>query len=72
MTEKEAIKQLKDDLDDPFGGYITFDACDLAIKALEAQVKLKEYIERINQPEYEGVVWKKDEVVLLLQELVAK
>lgn len=48
------------------------DAIRVAIKALEAQNKLKEYIERINQPEYNGVVWQKDEVVLLLQELVAK
>lgn len=43
-----------------------------AIKSLKAQTKLKEYIERINQPEYKDVVWKKDEVVLLLQELVAE
>ena len=44
----------------------------LAIKALEAQIKLKKYIERLNQPEYEGIVWKKDEVVLLLKELLAE
>jgi len=42
------------------------------LKALEAQIKLKEYIERINQPEYDGVAWKKDEVVLLLKELLAE
>lgn len=43
-----------------------------AISALKAQIKLKEYIERINQPEYNDVVWKKDEVVLLLKELIAE
>lgn len=43
-----------------------------AISALKAQIKLKEYIERLNQPEYNGVVWKKDEVVLLLKELLAE
>lgn len=43
-----------------------------ATSAMKAQTKLKEYIERINQPEYKDVVWKKDEVVLLLQELIAE
>ncbi len=43
-----------------------------AMNALKAQIKLKEYIERLNQPEYNGVVWQKDEVVLLLKELVVK
>lgn len=42
-----------------------------AIKALLSQVKLKEYIKRLNQPEYTGIVWTKDEVVMLLQELLA-
>ena len=44
----------------------------LAISALKTRIKLKEYIERLNQPEYEGIVWKKDEVVLLLKELLTE
>lgn len=43
----------------------------VVVDALNTRIKLKEYIERINQPEYNDIVWKKDEVVLLLQELVA-
>ena len=72
MTEKEAIEELKPNKNFPFDDYVSEGTRELAIKALEAQIKLKEYIERINQPEYKDVVWKKDEVVLLLQELVAE
>ena len=72
MREQETIKQLQNNIDLPFGNFVSEEASKLAIKALEAQIRLKEYIERINQPEYKNVVWKKDEVVLLLQELVAR
>lgn len=72
MREKETIEELKPNKNFPFDDYVSEGARKLAIKALESQIKLKEYIERINQPEYKDVVWKKDEVVLLLQELVAK
>ena len=72
MKDKEAIEELKENEDFPFNDYVSLGARELAINALKAQIKLKEYIERINQPEYQNVVWKKDEVVLLLQELVAK
>lgn len=71
MTEKEAIEELKENTDFPFDDYVSLGARELARKALNTRIKLKEYIERINQPEYNDIVWKKDEVVLLLQELVA-
>lgn len=48
------------------------DYIKLAIKALETRIKVKEYIGRINQPEYQNITWKKDEVVLLLKELLAE
>lgn len=75
MEEKKAIDVLTHahfKLGRSQGKTVFSDALLKALKALEAQTKLKEYIERINQPEYKDVVWKKDEVVLLLQELVAE
>ena len=71
MTEHEVIVELKSYNDSPYDACLSEEGCEMAIKALEAQTKLKEYIERINQPEYDGVVWQKDEVVLLLKELIA-
>jgi len=83
MTEKEAKEMLNNNscYECSWGTYTGASECScpdcriadatrLAIKALDAQIKLKEYIERINQPEYDGVVWQKDEVVLLLKELL--
>lgn len=72
MTEEKAIKWVVARLRSGRTHDEAWQAGDLAIKAMEAQIKLKEYIERINQPEYEGIVWKKDEVVLLLKELLAE
>ena len=73
MTVEEALKEIVENgIELGAGDYVDVNALKVARKALEAQIKLKEYIERINQPEYKDVVWKKDEVVLLLQELVAE
>lgn len=75
MTEKEAIARLKEHYrihDDGRPTPKLDEASGMAIKALEAQIKLKEYIESLNQPEYQNIVWKKDEVVLLLKELMAE
>ncbi len=82
MTEQEAKKRIRNIVikcNDyeycKFGHDCTtgcVDAAKMAIKSLDAQIKLKEYIERLNQPEYNGIVWKKDEVVLLLKELLAE
>ena len=46
-------------------------AVNMANNALAAQIRLENYIKRLNQPEYTGIVWTKDEVVMLLQELLA-
>ena len=72
MTEKEAKAIFEDGVAIKEKLPNLAPAYELAIKALNAQIKLKEYIERINQPEYNGVLWQKDDVVLLLKELVAK
>ena len=73
MTVEEALKEIVEDgIELGAGDYVDVKALKVARNALKAQIKLKEYIERINQPEYKNVVWKKDEVVLLLQELVAE
>lgn len=73
MTEKEALKEIVENgIELGAGDFVDVKALKVAKKALESQIKLKEYIERINQPEYNGVLWQKDDVVLLLKELVAK
>ncbi len=73
MTVEEALKEIVENgIELGAGDYVDVKALKVARKALDAQIKLKEYIERINQPEYKDVVWQKDEVVLLLQELVAR
>lgn len=75
MKEQVAIKHLEDhfEVHDDGRPHPFLDAAvSMAIRSLKAQIKLKEYIERLNQPEYDGVVWQKDEVVLLLKELVVK
>ena len=72
MTEKEAKAIFEDGIAIKEQIPNLAPAYEVAIKALEAQIKLKEYIERINQPEYKDIIWKKDEVVLLLQDLLAK
>ena len=75
MKEQVAIKRLEDhfEIHDDVRPHPFLDAAvSMAIRSLKAQTKLKEYVERINQPEYNDIVWKKDEVVLLLQELVAE
>jgi len=73
MTVEEALKDIVEDgIELGAGDYVDVNALKVARNALKAQIKLKDYIERINQPEYNDIVWKKDEVVLLLQELVAE
>lgn len=49
----------------------TSKAINTAKNALAGQIRLENYIKRLNQPEYTGIVWTKDEVVMLLQELLA-
>ena len=35
MTENEAIKELQDNIDSPFGRYVPIEVCEVAIKSLE-------------------------------------
>lgn len=72
MTEKEALAIIEDGIAIKNELPNLAPAYEVAASALKAQIKLKEYIERLNQPEYNGIVWKKDEVVLLLKELLAE
>lgn len=75
MEEKEAIERLKVHFavhDDGRPTPLLNKAASMAIKSLEAQNKLKEYIKQLDQPEYQNIIWKKDEVVLLLKELIAE
>lgn len=82
MTEKEAKERVREmavnctDYERCRYGHECTIGCPtaalMAMNALDAQIRLKEYIERINQPEYNGVVWQKDEVVMLLRDLLAE
>lgn len=72
MMEQKVIDAIETDCCADCDLLCTNCAYPQAISALKAQIKLKEYIKRLNQPEYNGVVWQKDEVVLLLKELLAE
>ena len=52
MTESEAIKELQENIDLPFGSNVSKEAAKMAIQALERQEKIKEiggiYGERIH------------------------
>lgn len=43
MTESEAIKELQDNIDLPFGVTVSDEASRMAIKALEKQIEMKKY-----------------------------
>lgn len=45
MTESEAIKELRDNIDLPFGVTVSDEASRMAIKALEKQIPKKPIIE---------------------------
>lgn len=42
MTESEAIKELQENIDLPFGSNVSKEAAKMAIQALERQEKIKE------------------------------
>ena len=46
MTESEAIKELQDNIDLPFGVAVSDEALTIAINALEKQEKIKEAFEK--------------------------
>lgn len=72
MEEKEAKKILERLLSDNILVGNERTAVDLAIKALEAQNKLKEWIEAYNQPEFKDIIWNTEEVIGLLKEFVTE
>lgn len=43
MTESEAIKELQDNIDLPFGVTVSDEASRMAIKALEKQIEMEKY-----------------------------
>ena len=43
MTESEAIKELQDNIDLPFGVSVSDEASRMAIKALEKQIEMEKY-----------------------------
>lgn len=45
MTEREAIKEIQDNIDLPFGVTVSDEASRMAINALEKQEKIKEAFE---------------------------
>jgi len=58
MTVEEALKDIVEDgIELGAGDYVDVNALKVARNALKAQIKLKDYIERINQPEYNDIVW---------------
>lgn len=71
MSDQEAIKQIK-----RHEGLLPCargenECMDMAIKALEAQIKLKECIANLDNPEFEHLTWSHAEVLKLLKEHVA-
>lgn len=60
MTEIEAIKELQDNMDLPFGVTVSDEASRMAINVLEKQKKIKEIIANANQ-------WSKEDVVVKAQ-----
>lgn len=60
MTENEAIIELQQNIDLPFGVTVSDEASTMAIKALEKQEKIKGIIANANQ-------WSKEDVVVKAQ-----
>ena len=58
MTESEAIKELQDNMDLPFGVTVSDEASRMTINALENQDKIKEIIANAKQLSKEDVVVK--------------
>lgn len=71
MTDQEAIKQIQ-----KYKGLLPCargeDECmAVAIKALEAQIKLKECVANLDNPEFAHLTWSHEEMLQLLKEHVA-
>lgn len=55
MTESEAIKELRDNIDLPFGVTVSDEASRMAIKALEKQIPKKVRYEDVGYEQYGNV-----------------
>lgn len=68
MTENEAINELQANIDLPFGFTVSDEVSEIAIKALEMQDKLKQWIENYKNPEFKDVMITRDGLIDILEE----
>lgn len=68
MTENEAINELQSNIDLPFGFTVSDEVSEIAIKALEMQDKLKQWIENYKNPEFKDVMITRDGLIDILNE----
>lgn len=71
MTDQEAIKWTEARMRSGKTHDEVWEAGDMVIKALEAQVKLKECIANLDNPEFTHLTWSHEELLKLLKEHVA-
>lgn len=68
MTENEAINELQSNIDLPFGFTVSDEVSEIAIKALEMQDKLKQWIANYKNPEFNDVIITRDGLIDILEE----
>lgn len=68
MKVSEAIRELENNIDLPFGVSVSEEASKLAIKSLEMQDKLKQWIENYKNPEFKDVMITMDGLIDILEE----
>lgn len=68
MKVSEAIRELENNIDLPFGVSVSEEASKLAIKSLEMQDKLKQWIENYKNPEFKDVMITRDGLIDILEE----
>lgn len=64
MNEQEAIRDIKENVQPFVGGK----SLEMAIKSLEIQDKLKQWIENYKNPEFKDVVVTRDGLIEILEE----
>lgn len=69
MTENEAIKELQDNIDSPFGRYVPIEVCEVAIKSLE---EIQQYRAIGTVEGYEKAIQATTEYYLLMKEYKSK
>ena len=68
MKVSEASRELENNIDLPFGVSVSEEASKLAIKSLEMQDKLKQWIENYKNPEFKDVMITRDGLIDILEE----